>query len=526
MHPLVLEQLRPSPDTPPPVPERTLAALSLPPTQMPSHQPTIWRPTAVNLIDLLLPTVHVKTYTPDERRRARILAAFVILLVPNLVLGGVLATVTGSPALALGLFVVALTSLGALWPLHRSPSPHAAAWTVSIALGVFGIILAAGTGGITGFGVSALIMTPAMAVAVAPRAASLFALAASLVGAVALTIVPWLGGAAFASVAIPATVVATVTGSVFGLVLVIRRARELALEDGTQVNSSLAAEVKDHRRTRERLRDTHRELMDAARRAGAAEVATGVLHNVGNGLNAVNVSAAMVDERLHSLRLERIARLAKHLEEVPDLDPRLAAFANGVFRAIEDERDAAVKELRTLRQAVSHVAATVSTQQRWAQKAGVTEVIDVREMVEEVLTMMGMGSHHNIRVDLEIDDLPPVITDRHRVIQIISNLLNNAKDAVKKNRSTLRRIRVSASLQENDTLRIAVTDTGIGILPANLTRIFEHGFTTKPTGHGFGLHASAISAKELDGDLQAHSPGRGQGATFVLTVPVRVTTPY
>ena len=68
-------------------------------------------------------------------------------------------------------------------------------------------------------------------------------------------------------------------------------------------------------------------------------------------------------------------------------------------------------------------------------------------------------------------------------------------------------------------MQIAVIDTGIGISPENLTRIFAHGFTTRKDGHGFGLHSGALAAKELGGKLSVESAGLGQGASFVLDLP-------
>jgi signal transduction histidine kinase len=70
-------------------------------------------------------------------------------------------------------------------------------------------------------------------------------------------------------------------------------------------------------------------------------------------------------------------------------------------------------------------------------------------------------------------------------------------------------------------VKIWVSDNGIGILPENLTRIFNHGFTTRRNGHGFGLHSGALAAKELGGVLLAYSEGPGTGATFCLELPVQ-----
>jgi signal transduction histidine kinase len=65
-----------------------------------------------------------------------------------------------------------------------------------------------------------------------------------------------------------------------------------------------------------------------------------------------------------------------------------------------------------------------------------------------------------------------------------------------------------------------VTDNGIGIPAENFKRLFEHGFTTKQEGHGFGLHSCALAVRELGGDIQTRSDGIGTGATFSLRLPL------
>jgi signal transduction histidine kinase len=67
---------------------------------------------------------------------------------------------------------------------------------------------------------------------------------------------------------------------------------------------------------------------------------------------------------------------------------------------------------------------------------------------------------------------------------------------------------------------MTVSDNGVGIASENLTRIFNHGFTTRKDGHGFGLHSGALAAREMGGALWAQSDGPGKGATFTLELPL------
>ncbi|MBT5707447.1 MAG: ATP-binding protein [Verrucomicrobia bacterium] len=69
-------------------------------------------------------------------------------------------------------------------------------------------------------------------------------------------------------------------------------------------------------------------------------------------------------------------------------------------------------------------------------------------------------------------------------------------------------------------VRISVIDTGVGIPKENLTKIFAFGFTTRKEGHGFGLHSSALAAKEMGGELTGESDGMEKGAAFHLDLPI------
>jgi C4-dicarboxylate-specific signal transduction histidine kinase len=118
------------------------------------------------------------------------------------------------------------------------------------------------------------------------------------------------------------------------------------------------------------------------------------------------------------------------------------------------------------------------------------------------------------------EKVPPAFVDRHQVMQILVNLITNAKHALEDVARPDRRLAVSIGKIDGG-VRLEVRDNGAGIAPENLPKIFTHGFTTKKTGHGFGLHNSANAAQQMDGSLTAHSDGPGQGASFVLRMPVQ-----
>jgi signal transduction histidine kinase len=259
-----------------------------------------------------------------------------------------------------------------------------------------------------------------------------------------------------------------------------------------------------------------------------AEVATGVLHNVGNVLNSVNVSASLVAERIKKSKCAGLARVATLLSSQSDLAAFLATaqgrhlptYLQELSEELLDERDASVAELTALRANVEHIKEIVTMQQGYAKRGGVTDTLDIRVLAEDSLRMNeGAFSRHGVTVVRDFAEVPPIQVDKHKVLQILVNVIRNAKYACAESDGGEKRVTVRIRATPS-SITVAVIDTGIGIPPENLERIFNHGFTTRADGHGFGLHSSALAARELGGTLFAESAGRGKGATFTLTLPL------
>ncbi|MBX3209978.1 MAG: GHKL domain-containing protein [Labilithrix sp.] len=278
------------------------------------------------------------------------------------------------------------------------------------------------------------------------------------------------------------------------------------------------------------LREMQQALVDASRRAGMADVATSVLHNVGNVLNSVNVSASVVANLTRGSKGAGLPKAVALLRSQPDPgkflthDPRgmkLIDYIDGVAGALETERARALDELGALERNIEHIKAIVTMQQSHARGGGVIERLSVRATVEDAIRFNDASfTRHTIRVLRDFDGLgtaDEIDLDRHKLFQILMNLLANASQAVKELASE-RRLTVRARRVEHD-LTIEVADNGVGIPAENLTKIFGYGFTTKSDGHGFGLHSSACAAVEMGGRLEARSDGPGRGATFTLAVP-------
>ncbi|HXR06248.1 MAG TPA: HAMP domain-containing sensor histidine kinase, partial [Candidatus Acidoferrum sp.] len=280
-----------------------------------------------------------------------------------------------------------------------------------------------------------------------------------------------------------------------------------------------------------KLAEMHGQLVEASRVAGMAEVATSILHNVGNVLNSVNVSCSVVSDKIRDSRIASIAKLAALLKEnEADLSGflgspkgrQLPAYLSELATHLAGEREEMLRELQALASNIEHIKEIVAAQQSYARTAGVVESVHLADLVNDALDMhKGAMGRHSVKVIREYSEAPPIMVDKHKVLQILINVLHNAKYAVDEGRPPEKRVTVRVEKNGGDTVRVSVVDNGIGIAPENLSRIFEHGFTTRKGGHGFGLHSGALTARELGGTLTAHSEGLGKGARFVLELPMQ-----
>jgi PAS domain S-box-containing protein len=272
------------------------------------------------------------------------------------------------------------------------------------------------------------------------------------------------------------------------------------------------------------------QLRDVSRHAGMAEVATSVLHNVGNVLNSVNVSADVVIGNLRASPLSGLHRVVSLMKEHPvdlgdfiDRDPRgrlLPGYLTELAKRLGSDQEKALQEIESLKSNIAHIKEIVAMQQQYARVGGATETIDLTHLVDESPRInQSAFEGRAITVVREFEQVPQITVDKHKVLQILVNLVRNAKDACEAAGDVMKEVTVRVARCARG-VQVAVTDTGVGIPPENMIRIFNHGFTTKKTGHGFGLHSGALAARELGGELRAQSDGPGLGATFVLELPV------
>lgn len=279
----------------------------------------------------------------------------------------------------------------------------------------------------------------------------------------------------------------------------------------------------------QQLRDAQSQLQTEARRAGMAQVATDALHNVGNVLTSVNVSAHVLASQVRESRSMRVGALAQLLSDQADLETFFGPGGKGrllpdylrhLADAMVSEREQLLAELERLSLSVDQIKNVVAMQQSHAVGSRLLQPALIGELVDEALRMQEQAMrNHEVHVQRHFEAVGATPLDRTRVMQILVNLLDNARQAM--DEVDGQRLMDVGVRQETGCIVVSVRDSGCGITAEAHERLFSRGFTTKADGHGFGLHSCVIAAREMGGSLTAHSDGAGRGATFVLRLPAQ-----
>lgn len=281
-----------------------------------------------------------------------------------------------------------------------------------------------------------------------------------------------------------------------------------------------------------KLEDINRKLIAASHKAGVAEVASGALHNVGNAVNSVNVSTSLLRKQIDTAPVEQLFKASAVIEEnVTDLagffqeDKRaqhFPSFLKQLAASFQQTQNNQLIEIDQLMKSIQHIKEVISLQQSTARKHLRAENEKPSDLFEDAVKMNDSKlAQCKIEIIRDFEDIPILNIRKHEVLQILVNLIKNAQQAIEmlehERRSIILKLRT-----DGDLIVFSVTDTGIGISTENAGMMFQHGFTTKKTGHGFGLHSSNITAQEMGGSLTVESEGEGHGATFILRVPFQL----
>jgi len=278
----------------------------------------------------------------------------------------------------------------------------------------------------------------------------------------------------------------------------------------------------------------NQQAIQLAHQGGMAEVASSVLHNVGNVLNSINTSATLIEQYIKNTELSGLLELNElltaHQSNLSEFiasqnGSHLPEYINQLSKCFKKENDLIENELKKLMNNLSHVKEIIFMQQSFSGLPNQEEVVSIPDIIDEAITMSNIDcAEMNISIKKHYSKIHPIIISKLKVLQILINLIRNAKHSLLESSPATRIIDVFVSIKDPSTIMLQVVDNGVGISKENMARIFTHGFTTKKYGHGYGLHSSAIAAKEMGGSLNAHSDGKGKGATFTLELPYKVAS--
>jgi signal transduction histidine kinase len=298
--------------------------------------------------------------------------------------------------------------------------------------------------------------------------------------------------------------------------------------------NSMASDLEHREAERKRRAEEAKEMQDAllvmSRTAGMAEVATNVLHNVGNVLNSLNVSVSVIGEQLRSSKVKSLARSIDAVGGATGFTDFLATekgkllpqYLATVTARLTEENTQVLAELASVASNVEHIKTIIATQQSYAHTSDMTEVVQIATVIDDALRMGEVSfSRHGIDVVKDFEPGLTIETDRHRLLEILINVVSNARHALKDAPTSSKRVLAIHLRRVDRGVTITISDTGVGIPAANLGLVFQHGFTTKLNGHGFGLHACANATQELGGSITATSAGAGLGAEFTITLPLQ-----
>ncbi len=280
----------------------------------------------------------------------------------------------------------------------------------------------------------------------------------------------------------------------------------------------------------QKLSDSRSQLMALSREAGMADVAAGVMHNIGNVMTNVTVVAASLEKRVSASKLAGLSRAAAMLEDhrhdLPSFlanDPKgqkLPQYLVQLAGVWEQEQRQMLEEIDTLSGGLQHVAQILQAQHKYATGASAVEPTCLADLLNSAAEIVRASmDEHGVRLECSYEPVATVQVDRAKLLQVVVNLLTNAKDALTGTPRDKRQVWMSLATDSADRVQITVRDSGAGIAPENLTRIFADGFSTKSEGRGHGLHYCGLAAREMKGSLAVFSDGEGLGARFVLTIP-------
>lgn len=298
---------------------------------------------------------------------------------------------------------------------------------------------------------------------------------------------------------------------------------------GNQQNFTLVInDISERKENEHKVQQLNQRLQKMSREAGVAEVATSILHNIGNALNSVNTATSVIGNKLRKTRLPGLEKVLGLMSDVdgpilgddPEKTKQLTNYLSMLNQQLREEQKDIREELGRLIKHIKHIETIVSSQQSHATQSSIIEDIVLEDVIEESLGMNNANIiNAGINITKDYQSIDKLKGEQHKVMQILVNLIRNAVESIMEQKPAIPTLSLTLQ-QDKDKLSISIKDNGVGINEEGLKKIFTFGFTTKEQGHGFGLHGSILEAKNMGGMLNVDSTGKGQGATFTLVLPI------
>ena len=277
------------------------------------------------------------------------------------------------------------------------------------------------------------------------------------------------------------------------------------------------------------IAESRRALLDAAHKSGMADVASEVLHNVGNAVNSANASLEKLEENAAGVKLDGLQKANSLLQSQSECaaeffarDPRgakLIDYFGKITESLQHESGENRQILGRLRETICHIQRIIALQQANARPSDFVQEVEVKELIAEALEMnRALIEASSIEIDMRVMDLPELSLCKSKMSQVLVNLIKNAVEAMTGHPGQ-RRLSVVVGVVEGNGLGIEIGDTGVGIKETDRPSLFTQGFTTKAEGNGIGLHFCANALHSMGGRIMIHSDGPGWGTVVRLWLP-------
>ncbi len=299
------------------------------------------------------------------------------------------------------------------------------------------------------------------------------------------------------------------------------------------MRACIVRDITLRREAKARLEEAQSSIVNAAHKSGMAEMATGVLHNIGNILNSVNVSVEVISRIARNSKVTGLSKanamLSENMNNIGDFlsndhkGKKLPEYYLKLGKLLEDELGEIADESSSLIEKTTMMKEVISTQQSYATAGSFTEEFQIAPLIDDALKVQEASLHKwGVNIIKNYIETPDISAQKSKLLQVITNLIKNAKEATAENDEYYKEkeIKIEIGLYKNKSVYVSIYDNGCGIDKKYLSDIFNHGFTTKETGHGFGLHTSANSMTEMGGDLTANSDGNQKGSCFTVSIPI------